>query len=174
MSPQIDVDDDVLNLLKRHAEPFTDTPNSVLRRLLKIEGTAHAGRNAQTGSSSSDAPRGRASKRALRPVSTRPRAAAGSILPEECYELPLLAALVDCGGRAPYREVVEAVERRLKDDLTPLDRDKLNSGAIRWQNRLQFVRLTLIKRGLLDKDTPRGVWGITDEGRAVVEKGQIR
>ncbi len=32
--PEIEVDDDVLKFLKKHAEPFQDTPNSVLRRLL--------------------------------------------------------------------------------------------------------------------------------------------
>jgi hypothetical protein len=32
--PEIEVDDDVIKFLKKHAEPFEDTPNSVLRRLL--------------------------------------------------------------------------------------------------------------------------------------------
>ena len=32
--PEIEVDDDVFKFLKKHAEPFEDTPNSVLRRLL--------------------------------------------------------------------------------------------------------------------------------------------
>jgi len=32
--PEIKVDDDVFKFLKKHAEPFEDTPNSVLRRLL--------------------------------------------------------------------------------------------------------------------------------------------
>jgi hypothetical protein len=34
---QIEVDDDVMRLLKGAAEPFTDTPNSVLRRVLGID-----------------------------------------------------------------------------------------------------------------------------------------
>lgn len=174
MSSQIDVDDEVLDVLKQNAEPFTDTPNTVLRRLLKIDGTRSESSRTGAAPASSTVSKGKASKRAPRAAQVRPRAAAGTILPEERYELPLLAALVDCGGRAPYREVVEAVELRLKDELTPLDRDKLNSGGIRWQNRLQFVRLGLIKRGLLDPDTPRGVWGLTDKGRAAVEEGRTR
>jgi hypothetical protein len=32
--PKIEVDDDIFKFLKKHAEPFEDTPNSVLRRLL--------------------------------------------------------------------------------------------------------------------------------------------
>jgi hypothetical protein len=92
------------------------------------------------------------------------------LLPENRYEVPLLRALVNAGGRAPYRELVDAVGEELKDELMPADREKLNSGSIRWQSRLQFVRLRLIERGLLARDTPRGVWGITDTGRQALEE----
>ena len=34
MRHKIDIDDEIWNLLKNHAQPFEDTPNSVLRRLL--------------------------------------------------------------------------------------------------------------------------------------------
>lgn len=37
--PTIRLDDDVFNGLKSLAEPFTDTPNSVIRRLLEERGT---------------------------------------------------------------------------------------------------------------------------------------
>lgn len=33
---QIEVDEEVYNFLKQHAEPFKDTPNSVLRRFLPL------------------------------------------------------------------------------------------------------------------------------------------
>lgn len=33
----IEIDEDVWNLLKKHAEPFIDTPNNVLRRLLGLD-----------------------------------------------------------------------------------------------------------------------------------------
>lgn len=34
---QIEVDEEVYNFLKQHAEPFKDTPNSVLRRFLPLK-----------------------------------------------------------------------------------------------------------------------------------------
>ena len=34
---QIEVDKEVYNFLKQHAEPFKDTPNSVLRRFLPLK-----------------------------------------------------------------------------------------------------------------------------------------
>jgi len=174
VSPKIDVDDDVLDVLKQHAEPFTDTPNSVLRRLLGVDGTGQSDPKSATGATLTAAPLRKSAKRAAKSAPVRTRAASGSLLPEERYELPLLTALVDLGGRAPYRDVLDSVGKQLEDALTPLDSGKLKSGGIRWQNRLQFVRLRLIERGLLDRDTPRGVWGITDEGRAAVKEGRTR
>jgi hypothetical protein len=47
----------------------------------------------------------------------------------------------------------------------PADYEKLASGDIRWRNRAQFVRLRLIERGDMKKDSPRGLWEITDQGR---------
>lgn len=180
MSNQIDVDDDVFELLKAKAEPFVDTPNSVLRRLLDIDGNAGAksagaipAASKATASTSKRTTTGRRSKansrvKGSRPAAKRARAATGTLLPEDRYEAPLLRALVDAGGQAPYREVVDAVGHELKDDLLPADFETLSSGAVRWQSRLQFVRLRLIERGYLDRETPRGTWGITDPGRAAL------
>jgi restriction system protein len=81
------------------------------------------------------------------------------------YELPLLRVLVGAGGQGPSREIIDGVGRELKDHLTPLDLDSLPSGGVRWQNRIQFVRLRLIERGLMERDTPRGIWAISDRGR---------
>lgn len=191
MSPNIELDQEIFDLLKSKAEPFVDTPNSVLRRLLGLR-PSNASANhlspSQPGSVSGNHvspsqratgianPRARKStkKRNAKPATPqRTRAASGTLLPEEKYELPLLKALVDAGGQAPYRDIVEAVGRELKDDLLPADFENLNSGAVRWQSRLQFVRIRLIERGYLEKDAPRGVWGITDAGRiALTDRAQ--
>lgn len=177
MSPNIDLDDDVLDFLKSNAEPFVDTPSTVLRRLLGIDSAVvelAASPMAATGTrlASTRAKTTRKSSKAGKPDKPkRTRAASGTLLPEERYERPLLKALVDAGGQAPYRDVVEAVGRELKDELLPADFETLTSGSIRWQSRLQFVRLRLIERGYLDKDAPRGVWGVTDEGRTVLATG---
>lgn len=178
MSPSIDIDDDVFDCLKSKAEPFVDTPNSVLRRELGIDrGARPAAPNLDTKQSPPVFPRTKptkvpTSKAAKSVAPRRTRAASGTLLPEDQYELPLLHALVDAGGRAPYRDVVEAVGRDLENKLMPADFETLTSGGIRWQSRLQFVRLRLIERGYLDKDAPRGVWAIADEGRAFLASGE--
>jgi Mrr N-terminal domain len=147
MCPSIDTDDEVFEVIKKHAEPFIDTPNTVLRRLLGIDRvTAH--------------PKPAAGK-AGKPV----RAVPGTLLPESEYEIPILHYLEERGGRAPSREVVEAVGEALGGKLTELDKQPLKSGDIRWENRAAFVRLRLVERGELAKKSPRGTWEISDKGR---------
>lgn len=173
MNPTIRIDDEVFEALKQHAEPFVDTPNSVLRRLLELpsnrkqplsdhdEVPAEAPRQVRRRRSGS----GRGSR-----PSTR-RARPGSILPDEEYERPILEILNEKGGRAPTSEVIDALGERLDGRLTPTDKETIGSGQVRWRNRAQFVRLRLVERGDMAKDSPRGVWEITDEGIRRVEGG---
>jgi hypothetical protein len=95
-----------------------------------------------------------------------PRAPAGTLLPEQEYVVPVLAALAERGGTAPAREIIEAVGKKLESRLTPTDKETNSSGVIRWQNRIQFVRLKLVEENLLAKGTPRGIWALTEPGRS--------
>jgi hypothetical protein len=169
---QIEIDDDVFGALKSLAEPFVDTPNSVLRRVLGLDGaptSTPADPPVVQAPAALKVQSVRRRKRSSPPA--KPRAAAGTLLPEQQYEAPLLRALAEAGGRAPYREVVEAVGKQLDHEFTELDKDTLRSGGVRWQSRLQFVRLRLVERGLLDRETPRGIWGLTEAGRKAAENG---
>ncbi len=169
MSPQVDLDADVMDYLKSQAEPFVDTPSTVLRRLLGIATAETRAPDPPTARQNTVI---RSKKRApSKNPTSRTRAPSGTLLPEDRYELPLLRALAEAGGQAPYRDVVDMVGRELKDALMPADFENLTSGAIRWQSRLQFVRLRLIERGYLDRNMPRGIWGITELGRAALARG---
>jgi hypothetical protein len=156
----IEIDDDVMGVLEKKAQPFTDTPNSVLRRLLGLDSETHGGRKSLT--------RERPPRRNRRTHADKrdkgERAPTGTILPEEEYVAPLLQVLHDRGGRAPAREVIDEVGRMLADRLTTLDKEPVSSGGVRWQNRVQFARLRLLERGLLKRNSPRGVWEITGKG----------
>lgn len=190
MSPNIEIDDDVYDFLKSNAEPFVDTPNSVLRRMLGIDGDSSRSAAVSnpavpvkpaasitavpmTSTHGRLAAVKRTRRKGTRPIApTHTRAASGTLLPEEKYERPLLKVLAEAGGQAPYRDVVDAIGRELRDDFMPADYESLKSGGIRWQSRLQFVRIRLIERGYLDKDAPRGVWAITDAGRAALKDAE--
>lgn len=179
------VDDDVFAALQALAEPLIDDVNSVLRRLLGLDRMAVAElpksasnitplSSAPTAAAESrrtqpkqPGPRGRKATRSKRSGKSgpKPRAPRGSLLPEAEYEMPLLRYLALAGGRAPASEVVEAVGQELGARFMPTDLETLASGDIRWKSRTQFVRLKLIREGAMVKDSPRGVWEITELGR---------
>lgn len=168
MPQSIDIDDEIFELLKNNAEPLVDTPSSVLRRLLGLDANGATPAPAP--------PKGDASKRRRRrskrtgrgrksSTTGGQRAARGTLLPEPEYELPILRYLDQHDGRAPSREVVEAIGEELADKLTAADRETLRSGDVRWVSRAAFVRLRLVERGDMDPQAPRGTWQITDQGR---------
>lgn len=163
----IRVDQEVWEALQAAAEPLIDTPNSVLRRKL---GLAQRRDNEPP-------PRERSSRSRRRGASVngnrarRPRAPRGSLLPESEYELPILEVLGRYGGRVPAREVIDEVGKIIGSRLTELDHEQLQTGGRRWEKRVQFTRLRLVERGLLAKDSPRGVWEITDDGRRALSVG---
>ena len=177
------MDDEVYEFLKSQAEPFVDTPNSVLRRLLGLEpSTAVDDQAAQVAAaadgsdgSESEETQPRPARRGTRQRSRRTRAPRGALLPGTEYEVPILEALVEAGGSAPTAEVIKSVGHRLRDRLTELDRQHLQSGGLRWRSRIQFVRLRMVERGLMVKGSPPGTWAITEEGRnyrAEAERGE--
>ena len=155
----IEIDDEVMGLLKKRAEPFVDTPNSVLRKLLGLDGESR-----QFATRAAHARNTRRTRHKRIKSGKGERAPTGAILPEEEYVAPLLQVLHERGGSAPAREVIEEVGRRLADRLTTLDKEPVSSGGVRWQNRVQFARLRLLERGLLKRNTPRGFWEMTDLG----------
>lgn len=85
--------------------------------------------------------------------------------PQPDVEVPLLRALADQGGTARPRDLYDAITA-VFPDITDADlAEVLETGGSRWQNRIQWARQALIQKG--DMFSPqRGVWGITDQGRA--------
>lgn len=178
----IAIDNEVFAELQRRAEPLVDDANSVLRRVLGLppDGPRDTRSGQDFVSEKESATRDRATpgsrKRSNRPQSTkkvhRTRAPKGTLLPKSEYAVPLLDSLVELGGSAPASEVVKRVGKKLENKLTEADLETLNSGEVRWLNRVQFVRLDLIKEGSMVKDSPRGIWEVTDAGRSRVAEGR--
>lgn len=173
MSPTIRIDQEVFDELKKHAEPFIDTPNSVLRRVLGLseahEAVSGSGDHLDesVGRSASELarPGGGQQRRRAKTSRRAPRAKTGTILSEAEYEIPMLEIIAEHGHRAAAREVLDELETRLDGMLTEVDKEPLASGNIRWRNRAQFVRLRLVEQGDLVKDSPRGIWELTEQGR---------
>jgi hypothetical protein len=152
MSPQIRVDKDVYELLKHKAEPFVDTPNSVLRRELGLDAVSVK----DMGLTSKD--------RSVDGASGTRRARAGELVPVDAYFEPILASLARHGGSATVATVLDDVGKQLSDDLTHLDVANLPSGGQRWRNRVQWARKHLVDKGLLEARSPHGTWTVSARG----------
>jgi restriction system protein len=86
--------------------------------------------------------------------------------PEEKFILPILEALIELGGEAHARDVLERVHAKMKDILNNYDYEDLSSNnQKRWENTTQWVKYKMVEEGLLDRNVPRGVWRITEKGR---------
>jgi len=87
--------------------------------------------------------------------------------PEENYYVPLLQALVDLGGQSHAHDVIRLVGKYMKNQLNEYDYAPLDSTQKpRWRNATQWARSNLVKKGLMSKDSPRGIWAISKAGRS--------
>ncbi len=152
--PTIRIEQDVFDGLKKLAEPFVDTPNAVIRRLLTEKGILQ--------------PQPVRSK----PLPTLPakeRALTPDLTPQAVYEQFLLVTLAEgFGGRGDKRGVTKAViERMVKHGfIAPADLELVATGETRAENTITWGRNALKNRGLVARGSRRGIWELTEEGRA--------
>lgn len=155
MSPTwIEIDDDVWAKIKTGAEPFTDSPNDALRKLLGL----------RPASDSSCAPLPRPKPYRRPGWAPGPRVGNGEGLPMAEYELPLLRSLSQLGGSGPRLKVMELAEPMLADRLSDVDHGRFRNGEKRWENRFAFARLRAVERGHISSNSRRGIWELTDAG----------
>ena len=184
MTPAIRISDATWERLKRFAVPLEDTPDDAVRRVLAIaeaqrrnHSTPHqpirirASDTLQTPSAAGEHltnPQPNTT-RINRTVGER-RVPQGERTPYVAYELPILEILYEFGGRGQTRDVLEGIERRMRTLFDQVDYQPMSSGEVRWRNTTRWARHTLVKRGLLKRDSRRGIWELTERGRAEVEK----
>lgn len=93
--------------------------------------------------------------------------------PKQAYRVPILQALEQLGGRGRIDEVLNIVYEIMKthlteDDLKPLPEE----GNVRWRNTAAWERYRMVNDGLLRDDSPRGIWEMTEKGRAYLERAR--
>jgi restriction system protein len=97
-----------------------------------------------------------------------PRLPSGLMTPQAAYRVPILRALAALGGRAKNRAVLDHVRAAMAERLNAYDHQPIGSDANRprWQTTAEFCRNALREEGLLVAGSPRGIWEISDAGRA--------
>ena len=158
--PTIRLDEDVFNGLKSLAEPFTDTPNTVIRRLLEERGAIHVDKAASESSATSPS-RPKVEER------TPTHARASGLTPQATYEKYLLHVLATrFKGKGDKHEVTKAVLSLLqsRDVLGPADHRRVKTGETKAENTIAWGRNALKDRGLISLSSPRGTWELTTKG----------
>lgn len=90
----------------------------------------------------------------------------GPITPQSAYTIPILESLIELGGRARVKDILDKVYSKMRDQLKPADLEVLPSGRdIRWKNHAAWQRYVLKKEGYLKSDSPSGIWEISEKGR---------
>ena len=101
---------------------------------------------------------------------TRPtRIQKGRTVQREAYISPILESLYERGGRASGNDVLETVEQKTRHLFSEVDYEVVNGNVPRWRKGAQWTHQDLIKRGLLKRDSARGIWELTEQGIAEVE-----
>lgn len=80
------------------------------------------------------------------------------------YEAPIIEALVKRGGCASRAEVLASVRESMSARHGTADLEVLPSGTPRWKARMGKARQTLLRRGMLDNEAPRGEWRLANTG----------
>ena len=89
-----------------------------------------------------------------------------SFTPTKAYWVPILEVLVELGGRGRREKVMELVGDKMKTTLLPADYAMLpDTNVVRWKNRVAWQTSNMRAGGLIKKDSPRGLWEITEAGR---------
>jgi hypothetical protein len=89
---------------------------------------------------------------------------------EKYFKLPILQALEQNGGKGTAKEITDIVGEIMKDRLNDYDKEVLENGrTIRWRSTTAFMRLKLVKAGLMRSDSEKGTWEISQEGREYLE-----
>lgn len=94
--------------------------------------------------------------------------------PEFAYYAPILQALESMGGRGSIGKVLARVEQLMKANLKPVDYEPLASDPDmpRWRNSAQWARNAMVQEGLLQADSPRGIWEISENGRNYLHRSK--
>jgi hypothetical protein len=154
--PTIRVDDEVYERLMSDDGPFVDKPNSVLRRVLGLDAAA----SVQSEGGGDE------------PTRTR-RTGPGELRHAQVYDLPILSVLDGMGGAGHAPEVIDAVGKMVEENLTENDLMENRSGVVRWKSRVAWRRFHLVQLGLLKRNSPRGTWEISEEGRDALVRWEI-
>lgn len=156
MMPTIRISDELMNVLKEHAEPFTDTPESALRRIFEKYGLLPKPVSTPTS----------AEKEATSDLDNEQTRARG-LTPQPVYEKFLLHVLATrFKGKGEKHDVTKAVVAAMRAHgfHSSADTERVSTGETKAENTVAWARNALKERGLISRTSRRGSWELTPKG----------
>jgi len=141
--PVIRVSDEVMKILKKFAIPLEDTPDSVLRRILKEYVRIQ------------NAMKGKLDENSKRSTLVKKWSLIGKS--KQRYAKWIVVSLESRGGRGRSRELMVDIEKMFGNEFGEEEREPLKSGQPRWMKNVNSARGEMVKQGLLKK-TKYGIW----------------
>lgn len=184
MAPDIRISDANWERLKKWAVPLEDDVDDALGKVLDAAESQRDGyiirtsRPSADGENASNAPSSELTEYRLDNGSNsghpakfqRGRRRKGQKVAQAEYELPILEALNELGGKAAVSQVLDDVERRMKHLFSEVEYEYPPTGTeARWRNTARWARAALIQRGLIKAGSERGIWELTRKGAAEVD-----
>jgi hypothetical protein len=98
----------------------------------------------------------------------------GLLTPEKEFVIPILQVLVEIGGSGSSERVLDLVYQKVKGKLNKYDLMPVPSDGVtpRWRNRAAWVRNDLREQSLLKGTSSHGIWEISEQGRAWLQRGR--
>lgn len=145
MMPVVRISEELFKEVQKYAEPLVDNFETALWKALRKNGNNAAPQPARVRKAKSHA--------------------IGELThPADFWKL-ILDALVERGGQASRQEVHDNIAQRMKARFKPGDLEVNRDGTLKWNKQVDYQRLAMVHKGLLQKDAPRGNWEITENGR---------
>lgn len=145
MTRTIRIDDDVYEGLKKIADPFEDTPNTVIRKLLMRQGLIDK-----------------------KPKVTLPsKSERKNITPQAVYEEWLVHILwKEFDGKTTKKEATKATIKAMQEMniLKDVDFKPVSTGDPRAENLIAWGMSNQKKQGFIKSNSPIGIWELTEKG----------
>lgn len=94
----------------------------------------------------------------------------GKIVPEWAYQITILKTLIKLGGSAETYRVYSVIKQDFPKLASGENSENYKTGDVIWQNQIRRARQHLVDAGYMKKDSQRGLWEISDNGRIRYEE----
>ena len=155
--PVIRISQSTWERLQAYAVPLEDTAETALRKVLDAADKA-------TGKVPAPVAVPTPKPILAGSVGRRPKQGRDKLAQKE-FRAPLMRTLADLGGRAEVAAIREAMLPKVQSRLLEGDLEEVSTGEERWWNATCWERADMVRDGTLEKDLPRGIWGLTEQAK---------